>query len=53
MENKDLNQKSVNLLGAGLMLVAIILGWCWFGWKLALVIFLALWANNMERFKNS
>jgi hypothetical protein len=41
--------KTINYFGAALGLVAIGLAWMWFGWKLPLVIFLALYGNNMER----
>ena len=51
MENKNLNQKVINLMGAVLTLTALILAWHWFTWKLALVLFLALWGYGMERFK--
>jgi hypothetical protein len=46
-----MNPKAINLFGAVMTLVALILAWQWFDWKLALVIFLALWGHGMERYK--
>jgi len=41
--------KLINIIGMVIGITAIVLGWIWFGWKLPLVIFLALMGNNMER----
>lgn len=41
--------KVVNYIGMAVLITAMALGWIWFGWKLSLVIFLALAGNNMER----
>ena len=41
--------KVVNYIGMAVVITAMALGWIWFGWKLSLVIFLALAGNNMER----
>lgn len=37
------------LLGLVIGIIAMTLGWIWFGWKLSLVMFLALMGNNLER----
>ena len=29
--------------------IALGLAWHWYGWQLALVLFLALWGNNMSQ----
>lgn len=31
------------------LITAMVLAWTWFGWKLALVIFLGLFGNNLEQ----
>ena len=43
--------KYIRALGTILGITALVLAWIWFGWKLSIVIFLALWANNMEQKK--
>ena len=49
-----MNPKAVNLIGMVMVLGALLLLTAhWFDWKLAVVIFLALWGNNMERYKNN
>lgn len=37
------------ILGTLLLITAFAFGWIWFGFKLSLVIFLALTGNNLER----
>ena len=39
------------LLGTVISIITIILTIYWYDWKLALVIFLAIFANNLEQFK--
>lgn len=41
--------KQINYIGMALGIISVLLGIIWFGWKLPLVIFLALIGNNMER----
>lgn len=41
--------KALNIIGMVVGITAMALGWIWFGWKLSLVIFLALMGNNFER----
>jgi hypothetical protein len=37
-----------------LSITAYTLAWVWFGWEMALIIFLAQWANNIDqRLKNN
>lgn len=40
--------KKINYIGMILTTTALILGWLWFGWKLSLVLFIAITGNNME-----
>ena len=51
MEQKQKNNKmkKTRLIGAALGIIAYGLGWYWFGFKLVVVLFLAIWGNNMER----
>lgn len=37
------------ILGAIIGIMACALGIYWFSWKLSLIMFLALWGNNLER----
>ncbi len=41
--------KVLNIIGMVIGITAMALAWIWFGWKLSLVIFLALMGNNFER----
>lgn len=41
--------KILNIIGTVVGLIALAMAWVWFGWKLSLVIFLALMGNNFER----
>jgi|AntAceMinimDraft_18_1070375.scaffolds.fasta_scaffold231540_1 hypothetical protein len=41
--------KLKEVLGAFILGISISLGWYWFGYKLLIVIFLALFGNNLER----
>ncbi len=41
--------KTINTIGMVLGIMSIILAWVWFGWKLPLVILMAIAGNNMER----
>jgi hypothetical protein len=41
--------KKLRFIGMGIGIIAMILGWIWFGWKLSLVILLAIWGNNLEK----
>ena len=41
--------KGLRIIGMLLGIVAMTLGWIWFGWELCLVIFIAIMGNNMER----
>lgn len=41
--------KTLNYIGMAVGITAFTLAWIWFSWKLALIIFLALAGNNMER----
>ena len=41
--------KTTNYLGMVSLIIAIILAWIWFGWKMPLVMFLFVMGNNMER----
>lgn len=36
------------VFGILISIVAVVLACVWFGWKLALVIFLSLWGNNIS-----
>jgi len=36
------------VLGFTISIVALVLSLYWFGWKLTLVLWLALWANNLS-----
>jgi len=40
--------KKVKILGVIIGATAMILAWIFFGWKLVLIIILALWGNNLE-----
>jgi len=42
--------KYINLLGTLVLFITFALAWYWFTWKLALVLFLALFGNNLERY---
>jgi hypothetical protein len=41
----------INLIGAAITLTAIVLAWVLYGWELALIIFMSLLGNNLERHK--
>jgi hypothetical protein len=41
--------KALHYLGMVIGLTSMALGCLWFGWKLSLVIFLALWGQNMSK----
>ena len=41
--------KTVNIIGALVEILSIVLGLIWYDWKLMLVIFLFVMGNNMER----
>lgn len=44
--------KKIVYIGTALLITSLILAVIWFGWKLALVLFLALTGNNFERAKS-
>lgn len=37
-------------IGMLILIVAMVLAFIWFGWKLVIVILLTMWGNNVERF---
>lgn len=37
-------------IGMLIGIVAMVLAFIWFGWKLVVVLLLAMWGNNIERF---
>lgn len=41
--------KPKTIYGAIISLTAYSLAWAFFGWKLPLIILLAIWGNNIER----
>ena len=45
------NMKNIKYIGMAIGIIAMSLAWMWFGWRMPLVIFLALMGNNMERIK--
>jgi len=40
--------KVLTILGMTVELIGFSLAWIWFGWKLAVIIALCIWGNNME-----
>lgn len=42
-------QTVLQIIGAVAVITAIVLAWIWFGWKLPLVLFLALLGNNLQQ----
>ena len=40
--------KALKTFGFILTLIAIFLAWFWFGWKLALVVFIMEWGLNID-----
>lgn len=36
-------------LGMLIGLASMVLCWYWYGWKLVVIIMLAIWGNNLER----
>ena len=47
----DNSTKSILVLAVGefiLEIVVICLAWAWYGWKMALVLFLLMWAQNIH-----
>ena len=42
----------LRIIGMVIGITAIVLAWEWFGWKLSLVIILAIYGNNLEQLKN-
>ena len=44
--------KKIKYIGMVIGIIAMSLAWMWFGWKMPLVIFLALIGNNIERTNN-
>ena len=45
------NMKNIKYIGMAIGIIAMSLAWMWFGWRMPLVIFLALMGNNIERIK--
>jgi hypothetical protein len=45
------NQEFVNTTGTILMIVTLGIIWYLYDWKITLLLWLLLWANNMERYK--
>ena len=41
--------KKLELIGSGILLIAMALAWIFFSWKLVLVLFLVLTGNNIEQ----
>jgi hypothetical protein len=46
---KRLNIKTINLIGTLILITAMVLSLIWYDWKLALLIYLGLLGNNLER----
>lgn len=42
-------QTILQIIGAVAGITALALAWIWFGWKLPLVLFLALLGNNLQQ----
>lgn len=45
-------EKKLKILGFFIWSITIILSLMWYDWKLLLILFLALFANNLERTNN-
>jgi len=42
-------KKHLRITGMIIGIIAMVLAWIWFGWKLVVVIMLAMTGNNIER----
>ena len=43
--------KKLKYIGMAIGIISMSLSWMWFGWRMPLVIFLAIMGNNIERIK--
>ena len=43
----------MQILGLIMFILSIVLSWIWYGWHLPLVIFLFVFANNIQQYTNN
>jgi len=41
--------KSLRYLGSAILVISLVSAWCFYDWKLAIILFLALAGNNLEQ----
>lgn len=46
-------KRILKLIGSGVGIISIGLGWFWFGWELPVIMYLALFGNNLEQKYNN
>jgi hypothetical protein len=48
MENTKKQKLILQAIGGTITVVALFLSFCWYDWKLAVILFIALIGNNIE-----